>query len=250
MSSLKHIAGAMIFALMGHAALAFTVVIDPGHGGRDPGAEAHGLREADLVLSMAERLAAELQGPDVSVVLTRRDDSFVSLDERVEIARAAGADVLLSIHADSLEDGGAAGLSVYSFDPSRGDWADAARRAEVPVADWLTGVPAEGLDEETGAVLMRLARDRTGPRSALLSAALARSFREHGLRLAGRPERRKGFVVLRAPEIPSVLIELGFLSSDRDRARLTSADWQARAVAAIAAAITEWRIDAGENFDG
>ena len=146
MSRLSTLAAALLAAALGTAAGAFTVVIDPGHGGHDPGAEAQGVREAHLVLSMAERLAAELQGPGVTVHLTRHDDSFVSLDDRVDIARAHGADLLVSIHADALVDGRAAGLSVYSFDPARGDWADAARRSEVAEGAWIAGAATEGLD--------------------------------------------------------------------------------------------------------
>jgi N-acetylmuramoyl-L-alanine amidase len=250
MSRLASLFPAILVALLGTSAGAFTVVIDPGHGGHDPGAEADGVREAHLVLALAEQLAAELEGPDVRVLMTRHDDSFVSLDDRVEAARAAHADLLVSIHADALEDGRAAGLSVYSFDPEKGDWADAARRAEAEEATWIAGVSPEGLDDETGKVLMGMARRQTTPRTVHLSALLMQSFRDSDLRLAGRPERQKGFAVLRAAEIPSVLIELGFLSSDRDRARLTSPEWQTATVQAIARAITTWRIDAADDFDG
>lgn len=250
MSSLRILALAVMAGWVAVVAQAFTVVIDPGHGGHDPGAEAEGVREADLVLSMAERLAGELQAPDVTVILTRPDDAFVPLGERVEIARRAKADLLISIHADSLGEGRASGLSVYRFDPAKSARTDASRRVTRPVGDWLATAPLSADTGDLGPVMMEMARSRTTPASARLSAHMIAAFRGADLRLAGRPERQKGFTVLTSAETPSVLVELGFLSSDRDRARLTSPEWQARAARAMAEAITKWRNDAVADFDG
>ena len=98
--------------------------------------------------------------------------------------------------------------------------------------------------------MVDIARIRSTKGAARLSAGLVTAFRTEGLGLAGRPERQMGFTVLTAAEIPSVLIELGFLSSDFDRARITSDDWQDRAARAVATAIMTWRDDAGDDFDG
>lgn len=238
-----------LFALIAAAPVAaFTVVVDPGHGGHDPGAEAEGLSEAPIVLEMAERVAALLEAPDVSVVLTRRADVFVALDDRLAMAREIEADLFLSIHADSLGDGRASGLSVYRFDSAKGPGADAWRRRAHPPGRWIAGVPLDAGSADLGPAMMEMARARSEARSTALSRALIEAFAEEGLKLAGRPARQGGFTVLTAAEFPAVLIELGFLTSRRDRDRLTSPEWRARTAGAIARAIERWRNDAEEGF--
>lgn len=235
---------ALVAAARGAAA--FTILIDPGHGGGDPGAMAGDLREAELVLTVAERLAAELQAPGVTVAMTRRGAEGPSLEARLAQLRAVAPDLVISIHADALAGGPAAsGLSVYRFAPARAAAHDARARLRRGPEAWVAGAPAE--DEATGAALIALARRTSGAESARLSAAMIAAFREAGLKLAGRPERAQGLAVLSDPATPGVLVELGFLSTPADRARLTSGEWQARAAAAIAAAITNWRADA-ERF--
>ena len=218
------------------------IAIDPGHGGRDPGAQYGGITEAELTLEFAGVLRdALLLNPHIRVVLTRDADVFVPLEDRLTRARAAGADVFISLHADALSSGRASGITVYSL-PSRAEEAAAERMAERHSGtDLLTGLDLTGAGDDVKVALLDLARRDTEPRNRALSAALVGGFRNAGLRVNSRPERQADLAVLRAAEIPSVLIELGFISSKRDRGRLTSDDWQAGAAAAIRDGLLLWQ---------
>ncbi len=218
------------------------VVLDPGHGGIDPGAQEGELTEKALMLQFAQELRDELlRAGGFEVVLTRERDEFVSLERRVALAHWAGADVFLSLHADALSGAQARGLSVYTLSESASDKASAALAERHNRADMLAGVDLSGKDDVVADVLMDLARVETQPRTAHLAQALIESFAAHELPLLSRPLREAGFSVLKAPDIPSVLIELGFLSSPRDLARLRDEEGRARIAAALRAALTSWR---------
>lgn len=222
------------------------IVLDPGHGGLDPGAEAGGLDEKSLMLAFALELEeALIRGGLFDVALTRRADEFVPLETRISRARAAGADAFLSLHADELPEGAgaASGITVYTLAAEATD--DASRRLAErhDKNDLLAGVDVAAPGDEIALVLMDLARTDTAPRSVALASTLEGAFRAGGLPLVGRPLRSASFSVLKAPDIPSVLIELGFLSSPTDRARLTAPAWRATAVSAIEAALLEWALD-------
>lgn len=218
------------------------VALDPGHGGFDPGAEAGGHSEAELVLAFAERLREELVASGrFDVVLTREDDRFVSLDDRISAARGAGADVFLSLHADALEDAGAAsGLVVYALDPEAEADADERLTERHGPGDLLTGVDLTGAGDDVTLALLELARAATAPRAVALSHSLVVAFEGAGLEVNSQPERRGDFAVLKAADIPSLLVELGFLSTDADLARLTSEAWQGLAAEAIRDALMLW----------
>lgn len=221
------------------------VVIDPGHGGLDPGAEVGALNEKVLMLGVARELEEVLlRGGLFDVALTRDRDEFVPLETRITRARAAGADVFLSLHADELPDGAgnASGITVYTLASTASD--DASQRLAERHAknDLVGGVTDTAPGDEIALVLMDIARQDTTPRSEALAEALRDGFRGEGLALAGRPLRSGAFSVLKAPDIPSVLIELGFLSSDVDRARLVDPEWRAAAVRAIETALIDWSL--------
>jgi N-acetylmuramoyl-L-alanine amidase len=231
--------GAAAPAALGDGPL--TVVLDPGHGGIDPGAERDGLREADLMLTFAFELReALIRAAGYRVVLTREADEFVPLDRRISIARAAGADLFLSLHADAVAEGEARGATVYTLSETASDEASAALAERHDRADLLAGVDLSDQDDAIATVLMELARLDTQPRSEALADAVVEGLRATVGGLHKRPRLAAGFSVLRAPDIPSVLIELGFITSDADRARLTSPDWRARAAAGIVAAVAAW----------
>ena len=223
------------------------VVLDPGHGGIDPGAERDGLRESDLMLTFAFELREALRRAGFEVVLTREEDVFVSLDARVRVARAAGADVFLSLHADALPDGGAAGATVYTLAEEASDAASAALAERHDRADLLAGVDLTGQDDLIARVLMSVARTETTPRSERLADALVARITERTGRMHRRPHQWAGFSVLRAPDIPSVLVELGFMSNPRDLANLQDPAWRAGFAAAVVAALQDWAVaDAAE----
>ncbi|WP_040650626.1 N-acetylmuramoyl-L-alanine amidase [Roseovarius sp. 217] len=218
------------------------VVLDPGHGGIDPGAQEGELAEKTLMLQFAQELREELlRAGGFDVILTRDSDEFVSLERRVALAHWAGADVFLSLHADALTGAQARGLSVYTLSESASDEASAALAERHNRADMLAGVDLSGKDDIVADVLMDLARIETRPRTEQLASALIESFAAHELPLLSRPLRHAGFSVLKAPDIPSALIELGFLSSPRDLARLRNAEGRARIATALRVALSAWR---------
>jgi len=219
------------------------VVLDPGHGGIDPGAQADGIIEKDLMLSFAREVKeALLRGGDVEVVLTRESDSFVSLERRVSVAHEARADVFISLHADSLNQGGAKGATVYTLDSDASDAASAALAERHERDDLLAGVDLSQSDDVVADVLMDLARLETSPRADLLARSIVLGLRESDLPVNTRPIRAAGFSVLKSPDIPSVLLELGFLSSDRDRDNLSDPGWREHMAVAVADAVRAWAI--------
>ncbi len=217
------------------------VVLDPGHGGIDPGAETEIIDEAELMLTFALELQETLlRAGGFSVVLTRTEDVFVPLETRVSIARRAGADVFLSLHADALMEGRATGATIYTLAAEASDAASQKLAERHDRDDLLAGVDLRAQDDVVVGVLMDLARTDTAPRSDMLADSLVKSLSKTTL-MHKRPRLSAGFSVLKAPDIPSVLIELGFLSSPRDLARISDANWRQTAAGAIRDALINWR---------
>jgi N-acetylmuramoyl-L-alanine amidase len=218
------------------------VVLDPGHGGIDPGAQYDGLTEADLMLTFARELRDALTRVGFDVAMTRDADVFVPLEARVTFAREAGADLFLSLHADSLpeEAGSAHGATVYILSEEASDVASQKLAERHDGADLLAGVDVTGQGDEIALVLIELARLDTEPRSLRLAELLISGITAEAGRMNHRPLRSAGFSVLRSPAVPSVLIELGFLSSARDREKIASPDWRAKAAAGIRDALVQW----------
>jgi len=217
------------------------VVLDPGHGGIDPGAQHDGLNEADLMLQFARELKEVLtRSGGFKVVLTRDEDIFVPLERRVSIARSAGAHVFLSLHADSLSDGRASGATVYTLSDSASDAASQTLAERHERSDLLAGVDLSGQDDVIADVLMDMARLETAPRGDDLADQLVVGLRQSVGDLHKNPRQYASFSVLKAPDIPSVLIELGFMSSQRDLENLTSVSWRANAARGIRDALIVW----------
>ncbi len=221
------------------------VVLDPGHGGIDPGAERDGQSEAKLMLTFARELKEVLiRDGRFSVVLTRDDDLFVPLEARTSVARDAEADIFISLHADALAEGEATGATVYTLDESATDAASAALAERHDRDDLLAGIDLSDQDDVVAEVLMDMARTETVPRTDRLAQAIVRAIRAAEIRMHRNPQQTGGFSVLKSPDIPSVLLELGFLSSARDYSRLTDPDWRKTMAGAIRAALVDW--SAGE----
>lgn len=216
-----------------------TVVIDAGHGGIDPGAVgARGAHEKHIVLTFAQRLRQKLEeGGRYRVVMTRDSDVFVSLADRVRIARESRGDLFISIHADTLSvSPEVRGLTVYTGSERASD-AEAALLAEKENrADAAAGVEQPELLEEVAGILADLTLRETRVFSQKLAQHVITDLGS-AMRLNKNPLRSAGFRVLRAPDVPSVLIELGYLSSAEDVALLLSKDWQDRTTGTLAAAI-------------
>ncbi len=217
------------------------VVLDPGHGGIDPGAERGGLTESDLMLTFSRELKESLvRAGGFTVVLTRGEDVFVPLETRISIARAAGASVFLSLHADVLAEGEAVGATIYTLAEDASDSAAATLAERHDRDDLLSGVDLTGQDDLVAQVLMDMARTETMPRTQLLADTLRRAMEAEGIVMHRIPLQQAAFSVLKSPEVPSVLIELGFMSSPGDLARLRDPAWRARMAQAITRGIREW----------
>lgn len=215
------------------------IAIDAGHGGRDPGAIAtNGLTEKTLALTFSRELRELLvESGRYRVVMTRESDRKVGLHRRVVIARNAGADLFLSIHLDRLEDRAVRGASVYTLSDEASDVETAELAARENKADVVADIDlTEGYDEEVAKVLISLVQQNTMNCSATLAATLLPEL-DRVAPLIKRPHRFGDFRVLKAPDIPSVLIELGFLSNDQDARRLTSKSHRRELAGAILRAL-------------
>jgi len=220
----------------------FVVVIDPGHGGVDPGAVRDSTTEKELMLGIALSLRDALRrAGGVDVVLTRDRDVFVSLTGRVALAHHVGADAFVSLHADSLSSGQARGATVYTLSDEASDAASAQLAAQHDRSDIIAGLDLTGTDDQVAAVLMDLARLETMPRTHNLATALIDSMSVSGGPMNRRPRREASFSVLKSADIPSVLVEVGFLSDERDLANLRDPIWRAVMVEALATGILQWR---------
>ncbi len=223
------------------------VVLDPGHGGIDPGAESGNLTEAEVILAFALELAEVLRRGGLQVDLTRNTDVFVPLETRISVARAAGADVFLSLHADALAEGEATGATVYLLAPEASDAATAQLAERHDRADLLAGVDLSGHDDDVANVLMEMARLETQPRADRLALSLQTEILGKGLKMHRHPVQAAAFSVLKSADIPSLLLEVGFLSSESDRERLQDPKWRADLQGAVLAALRNWAIaDAAE----
>ena len=219
------------------------VVLDPGHGGIDPGAEQGDLAEKDLMLTFAREIRETLlRAGGFEVVLTRDADHFVSLERRVAMAHEAQADVFISLHADSLAEGHAHGATVYVLSEDSSDKASELLAQRHERDEILSGVDLSGTDDEVTDILLDLARQETRPRTRALARTIVTEMTQTGGPMNRRPLRLAGFSVLKAADIPSVLVEIGFLSSPRDLDNLQNPKWRAGMAEAIRAALQSWAV--------
>ncbi len=214
------------------------IVLDPGHGGIDPGAMSpHGTREKDVVLAFAMSLRKALVSTGkYDVVLTRDDDRFISLKQRVEVARRVNADLFLAIHADTVRGRDARGTTIYTLSDTASD-AEAGELAKKENrADIIGGLDLETENKEITDILIDLAQRESKNHAVFFSKKAVAQLKPLTL-MTGKPMRSAGFMVLKAPDVPSVLIELGYLSSNLDEKLLTSDAWQNKIAHAFAAAV-------------
>jgi N-acetylmuramoyl-L-alanine amidase len=218
------------------------VVLDPGHGGNDPGAIGpNGVLEKDVTLGIARELKRQLEASGrYRVTLTRDDDSAMRLRDRVAKARAVGADLFVSIHADSMANTQMRGASIYTLSETASDAEAAALAARENRADLLTGIDLSQENKEVASILLDLAQRETLNLSAMLAGALVGELSSEISLLPTNPHRFAGFAVLKAPDVPSVLIELGYLSNQKDAMLLTRPHHRSKVAAAIARAMDRY----------
>ena len=217
------------------------VVLDPGHGGVDPGtSSAAGITEKEVVLTFARTLKAKLEATGhYEVYLTRDDDTFLPLRERVEFAQKKGAGLFLSIHADYFPNkiDRATGATVYTLSEDASDEEARALAAKENFSDALAGIELPNdSDEVLANILIDLAQRETQNRSVVFARSIVGELASKGT-LHTKKLRSAGFRVLKAPDIPSVLLELGFLSNPDDEKRLTSEAWREKTAEAVAESI-------------
>lgn len=215
------------------------VVIDPGHGGTDPGAiGVNGTKEKTVTLAAAQELQTRLEAiGDYRVVLTRAGDERLALQERAPIARNAGADLFISIHADALKDRSVRGASVYTLseEGTQRSAVVAEEEGDLVVFD----VDLRRTDPDVRGILFDLAHEHTGSRSDQLAELIV--ARLGGVTpLLNNTHRRGDLRVLLAPDVPAVLLELGFLSNADDERNFVSEAWRSRTMAAVAKAIDSY----------
>lgn len=215
------------------------IMLDPGHGGRDPGAIGlSGVFEKEITLDLAKKIAAEIEAAGrCKVVMTRTRDVFVPLQERAAKAQAAKADFFISIHADSAPNPDARGLSAYTLSEKASDGLAAAIADNENAADLLQDQNLSISDPQVAAILFDLSR-RHSLNTALTRKAHIVKTAGSKLRLLENPRRSANFAVLKVPDVPAVLIETGFLSNSADEQLLTSAKSRARIATVLADAFT------------
>ena len=217
------------------------IVLDPGHGGIDTGTKGPNgqIEEKDIVLDFAMRLREKVESlSKYRVLLTRSDDTFVPLAERVRFAREAGAALFISIHADSLprREGDAQGATVYTLSETATDPAAARLAEQENRADVIAGVDLKDQPEDVAGILIDLAQRETKTFSVQFAQKLIGTIKQT-TRLHKEPLKSAGFRVLRAPDVPSVLVELGYVSNKEDLQSLSSDGWRDRTAKSMAAAI-------------
>ncbi len=217
------------------------VVIDAGHGGKDPGAiGVSGVQEKKLTLSAARTLRDKLNATGrYTVVLTRSDDTFIPLRQRSRIAHEAHADLFLSLHADAHSDRSIRGLSVYTVSEKASDREAAALARRENKADIIHGVDLSAQSEEVGSILLDLARRETMNLSSEF-AELGVSELKRSARLLRNTHRFAGFMVLKSPDVPSVLVEMGYLSNPTEERLLRQPAYRAKLMTALVRAIDRY----------
>jgi N-acetylmuramoyl-L-alanine amidase len=225
------------------------IVLDPGHGGVDPGATGvSGIHEKNITLAAARDIRNELlRLGGYRVILTRDGDEFVRLRDRVAFARDAGADLFVSIHADTMPNRRVRGASVYTLSETASDAEAAALAVQENKADLIAGVDLTRETSEVANILIDLAQRETMNRSAQFAALLVDELRRE-TRLLRNTHRFAGFAVLKAPDVPSVLVELGFLSNRRDEKMLRTKTYRRKLAAAIAQGIDRYFVGVEEAF--
>ena len=217
------------------------IVLDPGHGGADPGAVVDGVKEADLMLLLALELKeALLRTQGIEVALTRTDDTYPTLAERLRFTNLKKADLFVSLHADTVTKGVAEGTTIYTLSEQASDKTSAQLAQEHDRAELLVGLNLRGTEDRIADVLIDLARQDNIPRSeALAQTTIQELLQVIGL-VNAKPLRHANFSVLKSPDVPSILIEVGFMSTKSDLENLLDKKWRENFVLGVRNGIIKW----------
>lgn len=217
------------------------IVVDAGHGGVDPGTKGiNGVWEKYVVLAHARELRRQLLATHrYDVVMTRSSDVFIPLRRRIEIAREKGGDLFISLHADSISNRSFRGAHIYTLSEGASDSEAEALAAKENKSDIIAGVDLSEQSEDVTTILIDLAQRETMNQSAVFARTLAAQLRKSTL-VVRRAHRFAGFVVLKAPDVPSVLVELGYLSNPRDARELGDPQTRRKIASAMVRAIDQY----------
>lgn len=217
------------------------IVLDPGHGGVDPGTHGpSGVEEKTVTLAFARELAKQLRASGrYTVYLTRGDDTFIPLRGRVAFARARHADLFMSIHADSIQKKNIRGMSIYTLSETASDKEAEALAQKENRADVIAGIDLKGETPEVTDILIDLAQRETKNYSSHFARSIV-SYAGQQTVMLDPSHRFAGFAVLKAPDVPSVLVELGFLTNPKDERELTSPVWRRRVAGSFIRAIDSY----------
>ncbi len=218
------------------------IVIDAGHGGNDPGAVGVGKHyEKHVTLAAAKELKQQLEVTKrYRVSLTRSTDHYIKLYKRVSIARTKEADLFISLHADSIDKKNIRGASVYTLSNKASDAQTAKLAARENQSDLIAGVDLSHEDKDVASILLDLAMRDTMNQSKFFANTVVSNMRARGIRLLDKPHRYAGFAVLKAPDIPSILIEMGFMSNKKEASMLRTPSYRQKITASIRDSIDDY----------
>lgn len=225
------------------------IVIDPGHGGVDPGTTgAGGVLEKNVTLAVARVLKNELESTGrYRVMLTREKDVYLPLYDRVKFARDHKADLFISLHADSIDHSNVSGASIYTLSEKASDAETEKLAMRENRADLIAGVDLSHQDDDVANILVDLAMRDTMNQSRFFANMVADSMQEHSIRTLERTNRSAGFAVLKDPDVPSILVEMGFLSNRREAQMLTRPEFQRRIAQTLTASVNSYFTKIQEN---
>lgn len=213
----------------------YTIVLDAGHGGQDPGANRGKILEKHITLALVKTLKKELEAKgNFTVHLTRNSDKYIKLYDRVKIARSYKPDLFVSLHADAIGKSNVRGASIYTLSEKASDAQTAKLAARENKADLIAGIDLSHEEKDVANILLDLAQRDTMNQSNFLAERLAKSMKESGIRMLENPHRSAGFAVLKAPDIPSILIEAGFISNAQEAKLLNQESYRQKIAATLA----------------
>ncbi|MGQ3213983.1 MAG: N-acetylmuramoyl-L-alanine amidase [Shinella sp.] len=221
----------------------FVIAVDAGHGGIDNGARGGVTKteEKHVTLAFAQQLADALNKvPGTRAFLTRQKDEFLSLSQRVQLARSEGANLLISIHADTLKQKDTRGATVYTISDKASDSLAASLAERENLSDQIAGISFVDEPAEVADILLDLTRRETQAFSINLAQSVVSAFKDEVM-LINNPHRHAGFRVLTAPDVPSILLELGFMSNKDDEQLLIDPAWQKKVAGLVAKAVEQYR---------
>ena len=218
------------------------IVIDAGHGGQDPGAIGAGKqKEKNVTLAAARALKKRLESTGrYRAHLTRDNDQYIKLSKRRKIARDKDADLFISLHADSINKPNVSGASIYTLSNKASDAQTAKLAARENQSDLIAGVDLSHEDKDVANILLDLAMRDTMNQSKFFANVVVDNMRNRGMRILSRPHRYAGFAVLKAPDTPSVLVEMGFMSNKNEARLLSSSSYQTKIAAALTDSIDDY----------